>query len=78
MTKKFYREKIVENKIKCNECLDIIESKHTHDFKWCKCGTVAVDGGKSYLKRCGYQQHWTELSVVEQEERAPYEWEVND
>lgn len=43
---------IVSNKIKCKHCGDIIESKYTHDFKWCKCKSVAVDGGTDYLKRC--------------------------
>ena len=39
------------NKIKCKNCGDIIESKFTHDFKFCSCKSCAVDGGKSYLKR---------------------------
>ena len=43
-------EKIITNKIKCNKCGKIIESKYTHDFVTCKCGTCSVDGGKSYLK----------------------------
>lgn len=43
--------KIISNKIRCKHCGDVIESKHRHDFVWCKCGKVAVDGGKSYLKR---------------------------
>lgn len=42
---------IVRNAIRCNHCNDEIESTHTHDFKSCYCGAVAVDGGKSYLKR---------------------------
>lgn len=45
-------KKLIKNAIKCNNCGDIIESEYTHDFKWCKCGTVAVDGGLSYAKRC--------------------------
>ena len=44
-------KKIVKNAARCTHCGDIIESKHTHDFKWCSCQSVAVDGGKSYLKR---------------------------
>lgn len=36
---------ILENKIKCKHCGDVIESKHVHDFKRCSCGRVAVDGG---------------------------------
>lgn len=42
---------IKSNKIKCNHCGQIIESKHRHDFKWCKCGAVFVDGGHDYLRR---------------------------
>lgn len=44
-------KKIKVNKIKCTHCNDVIESVHTHDFKTCQCGTVSIDGGKSYLKR---------------------------
>ena len=43
--------KIISNKVRCKHCDDVIESKHRHDFVRCKCGKVAVDGGKSYLKR---------------------------
>lgn len=43
--------RIKRNAIKCNHCGDVIESMHVHDFKWCSCETVAVDGGKEYCKR---------------------------
>ena len=43
---------IKTNKIKCQHCQDIIESTHVHDFKFCSCNTVAVDGGHDYLRRC--------------------------
>ena len=43
--------KIKKNAIKCNHCGDVIESTHRHDFKYCSCGTVAVDGGKDYCRR---------------------------
>ena len=43
--------KLKRNAIKCNHCGDVIESTHVHDFKWCSCKTVAVDGGKLYPKR---------------------------
>lgn len=55
---------IVRNRIKCLLCKTIIESKHTHDFKWCKCKSVAVDGGKSYLKRCGNESDYVDMSVI--------------
>lgn len=45
-------EKIKRNAIQCKKCGDIIESTYTHDYKRCGCGTCAVDGGKSYLRRC--------------------------
>ena len=49
-------KRILVNKIQCNKCKDIIESTSTHDFNFCRCGAVAVDGGKDYLKRCGYRE----------------------
>jgi hypothetical protein len=58
--------KIKVNRIKCNKCGDIIESISVHDFKFCKCGAVAVDGGHEYLKRCGNREDWEELSETEE------------
>jgi len=55
---------IASNKIRCKLCGDIIESKHVHDFKWCKCESVAVDGGHDYLRRCGSMELWEELSEI--------------
>lgn len=64
-----YRPRIIENKIQCNICKDIIESKYTHDFKWCECGNVAIDGGKEYMKRCskkydGDSMPFNDLSIT--------------
>lgn len=50
------------NRIQCNRCLDVIESTHQYDFKWCKCKSVAVDGGLLYLRRIGNQEDYTELA----------------
>jgi hypothetical protein len=33
--------------IYCKKCKETIESKHVHDFKYCSCGTVGIDGGIS-------------------------------
>lgn len=46
-------EKLIRNRIRCKKCLDVIESKFGHDFKYCKCGSVFVDGGTDYC-RYGY------------------------
>lgn len=57
---------IVTNKVQCDKCKDIIESKTVHNFNRCKCGNIAVDGGKEYLKRIGHgitDKTYTELSV---------------
>ena len=59
--------KIVVNKIKCNKCGDIIESKSVHDFKFCKCKSVAVDGGHDYLRRVGNRGDWEDLSEYEED-----------
>lgn len=56
--------KILINKIKCKKCGDEIESKTVHNFKFYKCGAVAVDGGHEYLRRCGNREDWEEMSVV--------------
>lgn len=58
--------RIVANRIKCKKCGDVIESKTIHDFKLCRCGTIAVDGGHDYLKRSGNREDWEELSEVEE------------
>lgn len=57
---------IFVNKIRCNKCGDTIESTFVHDFKFCKCGAVAVDGGHDYLRRCGNRENWEELSEIEE------------
>lgn len=58
--------KIIHNRIKCKKCGEIIESCSVHDFKFCKCGTCAVDGGHDYLRRCGNHEDWEDLSETEE------------
>jgi hypothetical protein len=38
------------NCIVCPSCKDVIFSRSRHDFHWCSCGEVAVDGGFDYIK----------------------------
>lgn len=59
--------KIIVNKIKYKKCGNIIESTYRHDFKFCKCGAVAVDGRKDYLRRLGYEEDYEELSKMEKD-----------
>lgn len=58
------------NKIRCNKCGDVIESVHRHDFKFCKCGAVAVDGGEGYLRRVGNREDYEELSFNQTDTKA--------
>ena len=41
---------ILRNAIKCNHCGEVIESKHAHDFKSCKCGCVHPGFSAKILK----------------------------
>jgi hypothetical protein len=73
-------KKIKINKIKCNHCGDIIESKSIHDFIWCKCGKVFVDGGLDYLRR-GFKdgpEDYQEMSEFEEVADYDSEYETND
>lgn len=55
------------NKIKCRKCGSVIESTHRHDFVWCDCGAVAVDGGLDYLRRVGNWEDIEDLSEGDDE-----------
>jgi hypothetical protein len=57
--------KIILNAIKCLHCGDKLVSTHRHDFKFCKCKSVAVDGGEAYLRRLGQRADYQEASVIE-------------
>lgn len=63
-------KRIIKNCIKCNFCDDIIVSENRHDFKWCTCGSVAVDGGKEYLRRSFKNSidDYTEMSEFEEQD----------
>lgn len=43
--------KILINRAKCKNCGDVIESRYTHNYVRCSCGSISVDGGREYLKR---------------------------
>lgn len=62
------RYRITKNAIRCNKCGDVIESVHVHDFKWCNCQSVAVDGGHDYLRRVGNPDDFTDISITVKEE----------
>lgn len=59
-------DRLVRNAAECGECGDVIESRHRHDFVWCSCGNLAVDGGLDYAKRLFGNGNWIERSRYEE------------
>ena len=49
--KKFFIGDIFINGAVCLKCGEFIRSKNRHDYRECKCGNLAVDGGSWYAKR---------------------------
>lgn len=43
--------RIVQNSAICKNCKEEIFSRSVHDFRSCRCGSVAVDGGLDYPRR---------------------------
>ncbi len=54
--------RIIKNAAQCNRCQDIIESRTVHEFRQCSCKSIAVDGGKEYIKRVGESSAFKDLS----------------
>jgi len=60
-------EKIIRNSARCKRCGDEIESKSVHDFRYCKCGAIFVDGGHDYMRRgANTWDNFEDTSIVEQ------------
>lgn len=57
MKNRKYSITIAPNKIFCTKCKVKIESKHRHDFVWCNCKSIAIDGGLDYCKLTGSPEH---------------------
>lgn len=60
---KFNIGDIYINAAVCKKCGDYIRSKNRHDFKYCKCGAVAVDGGSWYARRLGEKENY--INIIE-------------
>ena len=54
---------IISNQVRCLKCGDEPFSAHRHDFKYCKCGNVAVDGGTEYLRRVYTTKDFADISI---------------
>lgn len=56
-------KRITRNAVRCLKCGETIESRFQHEMVWCKCHTIAVDGGKAYLRRVGDLDCYENLST---------------
>lgn len=54
---------IIVRAIKCLKCGQIIFSRSRHDFHWCKCRSIAIDGGFDYLKVTGNLENFIEKRI---------------
>ncbi|MBI9014546.1 MAG: hypothetical protein JEZ08_20075 [Clostridiales bacterium] len=54
--------KIIVNKAKCKRCGDVIISKQSDTYEYCKCGSIAVSGGTKSIMRLGHHTNIQELS----------------
>lgn len=57
---------IKRNAARCRKCGTVIESKHRHDFVWCKCRAIFVDGGLDYLRAGGNPEDFESLADTEE------------
>ena len=67
------RTVVVVNKCQCARCLDVIESRHRHDFVQCSCGAIFTDGGTEYIRRGGEIENIIDMSET-YEETFESEW----
>ena len=68
LTEQMTNTQIIQNELECKKCGDIIYSAYRHDFKYCKCGSVAVDGGMDYVRRVGKIEDIVERSMYMDED----------
>lgn len=60
-----YGDIIERNSARCLDCNTEIVSVHRHDFKYCRCGSIAVDGGDEYLRRVYKKEaRWEDTSIT--------------
>lgn len=72
---KVREKKLVFNAAQCVKCDEVVVSTHRHDFRTCKCGAIAVDGGNDYARRCGDIHNAKDLCEYEDVIREESDWE---
>ena len=57
--------KLLRHRIQCLSCGEIIESRWGHDFRFCHCRKIYVDGGLS-CPRIGWSGPFRDMSEYEE------------
>jgi len=60
----------------CNKCGATIYSRAVHDFHWCPCKTVAIDGGFDYTRIIGTDFRQTKIEVKATKEELFNDWNI--
>jgi len=42
----------------CRKCLDVIQSKHLHDFVTCTCEAISIEGGAVRTRVLGHPENF--------------------
>ena len=66
------------NAVQCAKCKDIIHSKHRHDFVYCSCKSIYIDGGMDYLRAGGDPENFIGLGHLTDEEFEEYKCHTVD
>jgi hypothetical protein len=51
------------NAIRCTKCDYFVRSRNRHDFRSCKCGSCAVDGGSYMGNRSGNEGDYVDIVI---------------
>ena len=61
------KEKLKIKAIKCPKCKEVIFSRARHDFHYCSCNSLYVDGGFDYLRYGGKEDAFDNVEFIDLE-----------
>lgn len=64
---------ILSNQAECTKCGDKPYSASCHDYRKCKCGAIAVDGGLHYLRGTGAAGRDMSITIPDEAGKAAIE-----
>lgn len=73
------RTNMKKQAIKCKRCGSTVFSRARHDFRWCSCNLVAIDGGNNYTRTAGDPENFKSIQLdIEQTKKELYDdWNTN-